>query len=208
MPASAQTTEITPSLKQGEHVLLVGPTGSGKSFLGDRFLRSYPYTVVLDSKDELHWKGFLRTKKLDAVRYLDASHIIYVPEHRNLIESADTLFELVYTQRGWTVYVDEVYSLGLGMSVPPSFNKLLTRGRSRGITVWTGTQRPKWMPLFCFTESKHYFLFRVTSEDDIRTIARQASPEIATRIKSLQKYGFIYYNKEDDIAHVSAPLRR
>lgn len=188
-------------------MVVIGPTGSGKTVLARAFLSSLPYVVVLDSKDELSWKGWKRAKTLEPIRWIDASRCILRAPIGGTRAMADGLFRTVYEQRGWTVYIDEVYSLGFTHTqVPSSYPLLLTRGRSRGITVWTGTQRPRFLPLFAFTESKHFFVFAVQSIDDLLVIKRQTSPEVAELVSGLKKHEFVYYNKETGQAIKSAPL--
>jgi hypothetical protein len=70
---------------------------------------------------------------------------------------------------------------------------LLTRGRSRHITVWTGTQRPRFLPLFAVSESQHIFLFEVGSTDDRKHVAKLAGVEgLETLVTG---HEFLYYNR-------------
>lgn len=195
---------MVPDIRAGQHVAIVGPTGSGKTTLARVFLESRPYVVVIDSKGELDWPGWKITSNPDVISQVEASKIIYRPPYATLQEDVSELFLMIYEQGGWTVFVDEVYSLGRRMG---EYILLLTRGRSRGISVWTGTQRPRWLPLEAFTESKHWFIFRVFSKSDIKAISDQTTPEVASEIGMLAPYHFLYYDNQTNRLVRSRPVK-
>lgn len=47
---------------------------------------------------------------------------------------------------------------------------LLTRGRSKGISVLMSTQRPAWLSRFCFTEAQKYYIYRLTDRRDSKVL--------------------------------------
>lgn len=206
--AAKESQVFRPLLRQGEHVVCCGPTGSGKTFLAEKFLRTVGHAVVLDAKDELKWKGFSKTHKLQDVAEIKREHLIYAPPKETYWAGTYELFKTVYEMHGWRVCVDEVYSLGTTIQqVPSTYIDCLTRGRSRGVTVWTCTQRPRWLPLFAFTESKHFFFFQVDSETDLKVIADHTNREVARAVEKLSGHEFVYYNKMERKPHISRPIR-
>jgi hypothetical protein len=102
----------------------------------------------------------------------------------------------IYRAGGYDFAVDEVYTLGRNnfASYPSQYIDLLTRGRSRGISVWTCSQRPRFVPLFAFTESRHIFVFALGSADDRKHIAKMAGVDGLDR--PLVGHDFIYFNRE------------
>ncbi len=171
-------------------------TGSGKTSLARRVLSASPYVIVLDTKEELKWPGFTITNSYQAA--LNGKHTIYRPQSKRDI---DLLFRYIYKAGGWAVYTDEVYTLGNGnvQSYPQSYIDLLTRGRSRHISVYTGTQRPRFLPLFCFTEARHIFLFELGSLEDTKHVAKMAGVEMLAK-QNISGHDFIYYRREGRLA--------
>lgn len=63
-----------------------------------------------------------------------------------------------YEQKGWTIFFDEGFELKrLGLT--RLHERMLTQGRSKGISVITGVQRPSWVTRFTFSESSHALSF-------------------------------------------------
>lgn len=182
-------------IPQGQHSLLLGMTGSGKTTLARRLLSSRPYVIVVDTKHELSWPGFTITNSVRAA--LAGTHTIYRPRNQTELIS---LLRYVYQAGGWDLYIDEIYTLGRGhvSSYPQEYISLLTRGRSRHITVWTGSQRPRFLPLFCFTEARHLFLLELGSENDTKHVAQMAGVPMLAR-QQLSGHDYIYYRRQGKI---------
>ena len=163
-----------------------------------RVLSAYPNVIVIDNKHELNWPGFTVTKNVGQA--LGQKHSIVrlggtATRPTNIMAELDELFKRVYQMGGWHIYIDEIYTIGRGnvSSFPQSYITLLTRGRSRHITVWTGTQRPRFLPLFAFTESTHFFILEVSSSDDRKHIAKMAGVDgLDTPVYN---HDFLYYNR-------------
>lgn len=166
-----------------------------------RLISSRKHVIVVDTKHELDWHDhFLVTESLDRA-FSGERHVVYRP---STLEQIDYLFRRAYHERGRDIAVDELFAIGRGhvSSYPQSYIDCLVRGRSRGITMWSGTQRPKQFPRFTFTESKHLFLFELGAVDDLKYVADQAGcPQLVT---GLQQYEFIYFRKG---APRTAPVR-
>jgi energy-coupling factor transporter ATP-binding protein EcfA2 len=193
-------------LKQGNHGLVAGMTGSGKTTLMQAICSGTFNTICIDTKHELKWPGFKITGDLDAalLPYNAKKNIggfaIYRPPNVREIEK---LFQRVYAEWGWTVYVDEVYQIGVSEMgkrtvYPPAYTRCLTAGRSRGVTIWTGTQRPKYFPLFAGTEASYFFIFELGSADDRKDLYRMVGLDEfdEERQATLKKYEFLYYSRE------------
>ncbi len=69
-----------------------------------------------------------------------------------------------YKQGGWTIFVDEGFELRR-LGLQKIHEKLLTQGRSKGISVVTGVQRPSYVSRFTFSESSHVLSFRHEGRD-------------------------------------------
>ena len=181
----------------GEHVSAIGDTGTGKTYLVSKLVRLRQYVVVFKTKpdpdDDAKWRGFHRTqnaKTLDDVRY---NHILLDPRYSYQAKEGYAMLDRVWLQGGWTVVIDELwYAERIGLK--QSIERLLTQGRSKGISVILGQQRPVTTSRFAISQTTHLFSFRVEGRDG-KTIAESTTPRILPVIDSLQGHDFAYYNR-------------
>lgn len=169
------------------------------------FLSRLKWVLVVDLKHELDWPGFRITDNAGVALSQEFKHVIYRPSH---VGAVNGIMEGVYQQGGWNIFVDEVYAIsnrGNVTSYPPAYLALLTRGRSRGITVWSGMQRPRLVPGFVFTEGTHFYVFRVADAMDRKRIAEFTLAEM--RDFWPERYAFAYYNRLEHEIVYSTPLR-
>jgi hypothetical protein len=68
-----------------------------------------------------------------------------------------------------------------------------------------GSQRPKDVPSAIFTESEHFFIFRLTFEADRDKVASFTSDAIGERIAKLRGHECVYYNVLTDETRWLAP---
>lgn len=182
----------------GEHVAVIGDTGTGKTYLlAKGLLRLRKYVVVLktkpDADDADKWRGFKeirRAKLMDNERY---SRFLLVPEYRRQAIEGYEMLERVWRQGGWTVVIDEGwYAEKIGLK--ETIERALTQGRSKGISVVYGQQRPVTTSRFVISQATHVFTFRVEGRD-AKTIAESTSPRILPVIETLTRHEFAYYNR-------------
>lgn len=182
----------------GEHVAVIGDTGTGKTYLlAKGLLRMRQYVVVLKTKgdpdDDDKWAGFHRIRHARQINNERYSRFVLEPEYRyQAIEGAE-LLERVWRQGGWTVVIDEGwYAERIGLK--EFIERLLTQGRSSGISVVYGQQRPVTTSRFVISQATHIFCFRVEGRDQ-KTIAESTTPRIVPVIDSLTRHEFAYYNR-------------
>lgn len=182
----------------GEHVAVIGDTGTGKTYLlAKGLLRLRRFVVVLKTKpdpdDADKWRGFKeirRAKGMDNERY---SRFLLVPEYRRQAIEGYEMLERVWRQGGWTVVIDEGwYAEKIGLK--ETIERALTQGRSKGISVVYGQQRPVTTSRFVISQATHVFTFRVEGRD-AKTIAESTSPRILPVIETLTRHEFAYYNR-------------
>lgn len=186
--------DLASLLKQGQHVLFVGKNGTGKTTLAEKILASKEYVIVIDTKGELRWMGFSTTS--DVSTAFNSKHVIFRPNGN--LRKVEEIFQRALKEGGWTVYVDELYMIGIGsvQRFPPSFIEALTRGRSKKVTVYMGTQRPRFVPVFVFTEPRHVFVFNLSSRYDRVHVAKSVGDE-RLAIK-MQGHQFLYANTDQE----------
>lgn len=193
-------------LPQGQHILVAGMTGSGKTTLMEQVLNTRRWSICLDTKRELRFDGWPIVERpahaIEAV--FDKRYQRAILRPRSLDDVEDT-FAAALRHGGVTVGVDEIYMITTQpgsssvLTYPPSYVLALTRGRSKKATVVTGTQRPRFLPLFAMTESSHFFVFELGSADDSKYLARMAGiPGLEEgTLAELRDHFFLYYSRPE-----------
>ena len=159
-------------IEPNKHVLVCGMTGTGKSFLCENYLRGYKYVVKLDTKDETGerrakgespWLGlkegqdFTVCTRLEELDDIDTDKIIYVPDYDEQNEQTfNQFFRWIFERGNCILWIDELMSIGTVQSFPRELGRLMTQSRSKGIGVWSCTQRPSGIPS-CVPSNCHYF---------------------------------------------------
>lgn len=181
----------------GEHVTAIGDTGTGKTYLLAELVRMRRYVIVFKTKadpdDDSKWRGFhraARAKSMDNVRH---EHILLDPEYRYQTREGVEMLERVYVQGGWTVVIDELW-IAERIGLKHQIERLLTQGRSKGISVVLGQQRPVTTSRFAISQTTHLFTFRTEGRDG-KTVAEATTPRILPVIDSLTGHDFAYYNR-------------
>lgn len=178
--------------RQGEHLSVVGPTGTGKSTLVNALLpvreNHGAHVLVLGTKprdrtlDKLQRRGYTRVRDWPPSlpwwqrRDPDWERLLMLwPTFRHKDDLAamaaifDDALSDVFREGGRVVVADEVYFLIKKLGLEDWLSILWTQGRSIGITVVGGTQRPAHVPLFMYDQAVHLFLF---SDNDERNLQR------------------------------------
>jgi hypothetical protein len=171
--------------RPGEHVLVVGKTGSGKSHLLAELVSIRRFVVVVGTKtsdpllDSLEHEGYRRIRSVDEIVWADG-----VPVHeqlllwpgaskgdlrRRLSEQADTIREtLTWGERSgrWTIVLDELLwltrRLGLSLEVEAAF----FGARSAGVSILGAAQRPRHVPLIAMSSARYLVALSTPDEGD------------------------------------------
>ncbi len=156
------------------------------------------YVVVFRTKpDDIVFDGFRKFKSAQSMLDNHNEHIILEPPYKKQAVEGYRMFEEAFKQHGWTIIVDEHwYAERLGLK--PYTERLLTQGRSMGISVITGMQRPVQISRFTLAESEHVISFRVEPRD-LRTLAEATTDRIVRPMSELQKYEFMYFNRSERV---------
>lgn len=183
----------------GEHITVIGDTGTGKSYLVSKLVRMRQYVIVYKTKpdpdDASKWRGFFKARNAKTMTDIRHNRILLTPEYRYQPREGWQAMEYAWQHGGWTFVIDELlYAERLGLR--DSIERLLTQGRSKGISTVVGMQRPAWTTRFAISQSTHLFTFRLEGRD-IKTVADATTPRLVPLIQSLDGFDFAYFNRRD-----------
>lgn len=204
-------TLVRTSWKQGEHFTVIAPTGGGKSVMTVKgLLPMWRHSITLDAKGEdpiLHSAG----KRVKAYpnyvqRYHDSKFLLALPpdQERASLLSFQTLRK-IFNHKGWTVYIDELrlftdrhYLPRYLPQLPSEVERLWLYGRSRGITLITGTQAPRWIPAAAYEQPRHFLLGKVRDERALKRLGEISGDTdlIEAIVPTLDPFHFLYVGPE------------
>lgn len=180
--------------QQGEHVAIVGQTGSGKSVLGLSLCKIIGERRARDGRPSR--VVILATKPRDATlselgwpvikkwppSYGQERCIVWPRGGKRLSEVArnqrkvfSPLLDTIYHEGAQTIYFDEASTferpLPNGLGLESTMEQFWTTGRSLKLSVVAGTQRPRHVSRSMWSEPAWVFVFAPDDEDDLRRVA-------------------------------------
>ncbi len=183
-------------LRGTERACFFGKTGTGKTTLARSLLYQCARTVVLDPKHMFTPPPGVKivseyTKRL-------AHQVIRVePDGWESERWRQAIYQV--WQRGNTVlYVDECTLISPARTILPELGRVIRTGRERGLGVWIASQRPKDIPSVVFTESEHFFVFRLQWEEDRKKVASFTHDALQSMLPRLKGHDFAYVGIESD----------
>ena len=189
----------------GKHAVIVGQNGSGKSQQLIYLARNNEQPVVVfDTKiddDFIHlatpsqklvvvnnFREFLK-----ALKQKDWHYLIVRPQKFELSNpiALDNYLDVLNELKALTICIDEAYPFhGKAGRCYQGLLALLTRGRSRKLSVICCTQRPSWVSNFIYSESSYFFIYRLVQKKDRKTI----SDMIPYNEEVPENYHYFYYD--------------
>jgi ABC-type cobalamin/Fe3+-siderophores transport system ATPase subunit len=204
--------------EQGEHVVIIGRTGNGKTTLLSQIApqRDYKAMFVTKIHDETitnNFRGWTVLREWKPKRH-----------HRNILlwpDSSGSLTDIrerqrsvfrdaldkIFKDRGWTPIFDEGHWMSTQLGLADDMAMYQHQARSSYLTVVTGVQRPSQIPVITYGSSTHAFLGRQNEPSDLRRLSGLGgvdSKELASNLLTLPKYEWVYV---DNVTHGRAPIR-
>lgn len=198
--------------RQGEHVSLIGPTNSGKTTLAIEILPRRRYVVVVGTKprdatlSKLQGRGYeiIREWPEHVATDIRPKLILWPPFRRpgdakRQQREINRAIQEIFAQGSWTVVIDEAFYLSQTLRLRPILEMLWTQGRSIGISVVAGTQRPAHVPLHMYDQATHLFLWRDNDRRNLDRLSEISSGAIdrdslRELVGSLPKHSTLYVN--------------
>lgn len=205
--------------RQGEHILISGSTGSGKTALARHVVeiraRNGGHVVVFcmkpleDPTIVTEYKDFERWKKWKNRPASWEKRVLLWPDVRSakgdkeeILRIQSDVFQEAFNginrSGHYTVQVDE----GLYATSPTFLNMASDLamahaiGRSGRLTMVTLTQRPSHLPLILYGSASHAFVGRTREASDQKRLAelgaREGAKALATRIADQGRHDFLW----------------
>lgn len=206
----------------GEHVTILGPTGSGKTTLGYQLLDAstspeLPGVVLVMKPRDPTVEKFSKAAGYRTVKTWPPTPRVwetrkppgYVlwPPHSFDPERDDALLETQfrralrdsYRRGSRAVFADEIVGITDELNLKRDANVIWMRGRSMGCGLWAASQRPAYVPQHAYGGAQHLFLHH---DPDKRSRDRFAEiggvdPEIVQVVTmGLEKHQWLYIRRE------------
>jgi hypothetical protein len=190
--------------RRTEHCAIIGETGSGKTYLENLLLKRRGYVIFFRTKAEDprndpmdgDWKRARTVKEIHERHPWWLLEPAYEDQHRQGV----LMVHKARTERNWTIAIDELYGCTLPhVDLEDEINWALTQGRSGGITMVCGMQRPVGVTRFALSQSAHTFCFTIEGRDAEDTLYKAVTPRLKEALPRLdwRKHTFAYYNRHD-----------
>ena len=190
--------------KVGQHIGVIGPTGSGKSWLiADVLsLRKHVVVVATKSRDATLDKRYedFKPKKTWPPDYGETKTLFWKKPKRlgDFGEQQSAIYELmsdVFKRGGYTIAFDDLYYVSETLKLKRPLQMLYTQIRSQNASIVANMQRPAWIPLEALSQATFLLVFRLHDKADIDRVADGmgvARTELKQAINQLQKYEFLF----------------
>lgn len=181
LPEPKSELNIIP--QKGERALSVGTTGSGKTSFNIWLMKRIEDAPIFiyDTKHEPKFDELPHSISISSFK--DINEILENAEHDYVIvrppdahladwETLDKYLQYHYAHlQGYPAYIDEATTFHSTTGRPGvGLVNLLSRGRSKGITLLISSQRPKNISLLCITEAQKLYALKMNLTLDRKRI--------------------------------------
>lgn len=222
VPFPKLMSRIRTTWAQGQHTVVIGPTGCGKTTLLRDLLKHRKYVMFFgtklydDSYDKLLADGFRRYSQFAQVPAwcnramlwpkipkTTALREIYAMQRQAFAPALNQIFH----ERGWTVVLDELHYICNQLRLEPEAAMFHHQGRSSNLTMVDGFQRPANVPLVVYGSASHVFVWKTKQVDTdgkrLADFGGASRRDMEENLQDLERFEFMYI----DPLNLTPPVR-
>jgi len=203
--------EDTFDWRQGEHVTLLGHTGSGKTTLARHIIQKRSHKLIFATKPrdpniEVFKRDGFYLSRVWPVDPRIKRNVLFWPKIErttDIAAQADAIancLQSVYRTGGWCLYFDEVRYVTDTLGLQRPLEVIWLQGRALKLSILAGTQRPAWIPREAYSEASHLFLWRSTNRYDLKRLEDASNvdtKELSPIVRNLPLHDVLYINTRD-----------
>ena len=216
--------------RQGEHMLIAAPTGSGKTDLASQLIerRGYVADFITKTKDPIFdtpayksWRRITDWQPGKSPNAFDSRVLLWPRQLETMAETRDNQREVfkrcledVFKRGGWTLVFDELHYLTDNgfLNLYDDIAILHHMGRSNNVTLVNLTQRPAWIPKIIYSSVSHAYIARTRDTADLKRLSDLGGvdgKQIAAAVSQLEtKHDFLYINPMGDKTPVVVNIKK
>jgi len=186
--------------QQGDHVAIIGPTGTGKTHMALEIaeIRTYVMVVACKPRDPLIEDTVRRGYYLIPGNKLEVPYADGVPVHKRVVywprlgrgrgKKPLPAHELLKAERAlqkpliggalgyvrrngkWCIVIDEGTWVCRDLNLQRDIDSALTQFRTLQASVVILGQRPAWMGRYVLSQPQHLFLFQTSNGEDLKSL--------------------------------------
>ncbi len=197
-----------PTIERGEHVSILGETGSGKTFWARDYLSRERRVLVVDTEEgfdfspkewppvSLKWLEHTDVLKNESRNF----HLAFRPRDNIEVEDVEALCALLL-KRGQNLiaYFDEVTDYSSANFCGPWLKKMFRKSRKRRITTMASTQRPSGFNHWFSENSQHVVLFYINEYDTTNTPVGRLAADYRDQVP-YHSFKYVYVNPAGEIS--------
>lgn len=213
--------------KQGEHTVIIAPTGRGKTVLMQQLLPLRSDVVFFGTKtyDEeydrlMNEQGFNRVRTWPPPPY--HRRVMFWPTPGATMAETrvtqrrefDKALSAIFRNGKWTCCFDELHWMSDALRLRDDIAHMHHQGRSSKLTLIDGFQRPAFVPVIVYSSATHVFAWGTNTRADLDRLQTVAKLDALTKRQlseafgSLDTHEFIYVNTRDNKPPVISQVRR